>query len=177
MGKLGVERSSDEELVLVAETDACGADAIQVMTGCTFGKGNFFFRDYGKNAFSLFDRRKGAGFRVCLRPKVLETDSEFAGLSEKVRGNKASKMEIERLRELQKERVEKILTADGDTLFKTDRVSEEIPPRAGISKSEVCGTCGEPFKADLTRIIDGKHTCVPCAKIKAREDLEGFLNG
>ncbi len=39
---LQVERDGDEELFAIVETDACGADAIQVITGCTFGKGNFF---------------------------------------------------------------------------------------------------------------------------------------
>ena len=53
MERLGVHRAPDEELVATVETDACGADAIQVMTGCTFGKGNFVFKDYGKHAFSL----------------------------------------------------------------------------------------------------------------------------
>ncbi|MBW2392561.1 MAG: formylmethanofuran dehydrogenase subunit E family protein, partial [Deltaproteobacteria bacterium] len=29
----------DEEVVAVVETDMCGVDAIQSLTGCTFGKG------------------------------------------------------------------------------------------------------------------------------------------
>ena len=61
MERLGVRRAPDEELLAIVETDACGADAIQVMTGCTFGKGNFIFKNYGKHAFSLMDRRKGKG--------------------------------------------------------------------------------------------------------------------
>ena len=40
MGRLNVRKAPDEELLAIVETDACGADAIQVMTGCTFGKGN-----------------------------------------------------------------------------------------------------------------------------------------
>ena len=40
MELLGVGRAPDEELVGTVETDACGVDAIQVMTGCTFGKEN-----------------------------------------------------------------------------------------------------------------------------------------
>ena len=32
---LGEERSEDEELVCIAETDACGVDAILVILGCT----------------------------------------------------------------------------------------------------------------------------------------------
>ena len=35
MRKLGVQRAYDEELVAIAETDACGVDAVQVLTGCT----------------------------------------------------------------------------------------------------------------------------------------------
>src|SRR5271157_3400032 len=64
MERLGVRRASDEELLAIVETDACGADAIQVMTGCTFGKGNFIFKNYGKHAFSLMDRRKRKGVRL-----------------------------------------------------------------------------------------------------------------
>ena len=29
----------DEEVVCVTENDACGVDAVQVLTGCTLGKG------------------------------------------------------------------------------------------------------------------------------------------
>ncbi len=32
--------AEDEEVVAVVETDMCGVDAIQALTGCTFGKGN-----------------------------------------------------------------------------------------------------------------------------------------
>jgi formylmethanofuran dehydrogenase subunit E len=53
MELLNVRKAPDEELLAIVETDACGADAIQVMTGCTFGKGNFVFKNYGKHAFSL----------------------------------------------------------------------------------------------------------------------------
>lgn len=83
MERLGVRRAPDEELVATAETDACGADAIQVMTGCTFGKGNFIFKDYGKHAFSLADRKKGKTVRVCLRPAALPADPEHISLFEK----------------------------------------------------------------------------------------------
>ena len=38
-------RAEDEELITIIETNACSADAIQVLTGCTFGKGNFFHKD------------------------------------------------------------------------------------------------------------------------------------
>lgn len=34
--------SGDEELVCIAENDACGIDAIQVILGCSVGKGKPF---------------------------------------------------------------------------------------------------------------------------------------
>lgn len=50
---LGSRRAPDEELMSVVETDACGADALQVLTGCTLGKGNFVFCDYAKHFFTV----------------------------------------------------------------------------------------------------------------------------
>lgn len=41
-------------VTVVVESDMCGVDAIQVLTGCTFGKGNLIHRDLGKLAFSFF---------------------------------------------------------------------------------------------------------------------------
>ena len=52
----GYVRSADEEIVCVTENDACGVDAIQVLTGCSFGKGNLIYRDRGKQAFSFLNR-------------------------------------------------------------------------------------------------------------------------
>ena len=47
MEKLSVLRAEDEEIVAIVENDACGVDALQCVTGCTFGKGNLIFHDYG----------------------------------------------------------------------------------------------------------------------------------
>ena len=53
-------------MVAISETDMCGVDAIQFLTGCTYGKGNFLHRDYGKMAFSFYDRNTGKGIRALL---------------------------------------------------------------------------------------------------------------
>lgn len=60
MEKLGLsEGSQDEELVCISENDACGVDAIQVITGCTAGKGNLIFHMTGKEAYSFYCRKSG----------------------------------------------------------------------------------------------------------------------
>jgi len=164
MELLNVRKAPDEELLAIVETDACGVDAIQVMTGCTFGKGNFVFKNYGKHAFSLIDRRKGKGVRVCLRPDAFQLDKENLSLSEKVQKDVASAKEIGQFRQLQQERVEKILDTDAESLFKTEEITPEIPDKARIMESGICDFCGEATKIDLLRKIDGKSVCIPCAE-------------
>jgi formylmethanofuran dehydrogenase subunit E len=171
MGRLGARKAPDEELVAIVETDACGADAIQAITGCTFGKGNFLFKNYGKHAFSLMDRRKGKGVRVCLRPDAFKMDRESLSLSERVQKDEASAREIKRYREFQQERVENILKADTESLFKIEEITPEIPAKAAIMDSGICDFCRESTKVDLLRTIDGKKVCIPCA------EKHGFGNG
>jgi formylmethanofuran dehydrogenase subunit E len=164
MERLGVRKAPDEELVAIVETDACGADAIQVMTGCTFGKGNFLFKNYGKHAFSLMDRRKGKGVRVCLRSDAFKADPEYLSLSEKVQNDEASAKEIERYRQLQQGRVQKILDMDAESLFKIEEITPEIPDKARIMKSGICDFCGESAAIDFLREIVGKRICIPWAE-------------
>jgi formylmethanofuran dehydrogenase subunit E len=98
MNALGVSRPKDEELVAIAETNACGVDAIQFITGCTAGKGNLIIHDYGKHAFTFYCRKSNKAVRVVtclegfmpegmnsLRPKVFSghaTEEEKARYQE-----------------------------------------------------------------------------------------------
>jgi len=59
--------SADEEVVAIVETDMCGVDAVQFLTGCTFGKGNLVHLDYGKNAYTFLRRSDGRAIRVSTR--------------------------------------------------------------------------------------------------------------
>jgi formylmethanofuran dehydrogenase subunit E len=161
---IGVERSPDEELVATVETDACGADAIQVMTGCTFGKGNFIFMDHGKHAFSLSDRKQGKTVRVCLRSNALPNDPEHLSLFEKVRNEQATAEEIKLFKQLREERLQNILDAEPESLFTIEEISAEIPPQARITESEVCDRCGEPTMVKHLQDVKGKNVCIPCAR-------------
>ena len=164
MERLGVRRAPDEELLAIVETDACGADAIQVMTGCTFGKGNFIFKNYGKHAFSLADRKRGKAIRVSLRPDAFKANPGYFSISEKIQKNEASAEEIGRFRQFQQERTQKILDANTESLFKIEEIFPDIPPKARIMESGTCDFCGEPTKMDLLCKIDGKRACIPCAQ-------------
>jgi len=110
-------RAEDEEIVAVVETNACGADAVQVLTGCTFGKGNFFFKDYGKQVLTLISRKSGDGIRVALKSGALDLPEEHKQLMGKIRTGQATETEKERFQVLHHERAREILTKPLDGLF------------------------------------------------------------
>jgi len=66
--RLGSRRAEDEELIAIVENDSCAVDSVQVMTGCTFGKGNLFFRDHGKHVYTFALRPSGRAVRVSRKP-------------------------------------------------------------------------------------------------------------
>ena len=59
-----------------SENDACGVDAIQLMLGCSIGKGNLLFHMTGKQAFSFYNLATGKSVRLVLKPKPLDMTPE-----------------------------------------------------------------------------------------------------
>lgn len=145
IGLVEVGRSSqDEEVVAVVETDMCGVDAIQVLMGCTFGKGNLIHLDYGKNAFSFFRRSDGKGIRVVTRPDVFNRpEEEMVRLRGKMDREGLSGEEKARLKELTAAKIKEIMEADLETLFDVTEVSGPIPGKARILDGLLCDACGE----------------------------------
>src|SRR5512142_1422997 len=81
--ELGADRPQDEELVAVVENDSCAADAVQFITGCTFGKGNFIFRDYGKHVYTIYNRRTGKCVRISEDFRGFDEDKRFSELKKR----------------------------------------------------------------------------------------------
>lgn len=155
-------RAEDEELVAIVETDACGADAVQVLTGCTFGKGNFHYRDYGKQAFTLLGRKSGRGLRVCLRPGALEPTARHRQLMERIQRNEATREEQDEFGRLHRQKSREILEKPLEDLFTLKEVCQALPPKARIEPSKPCQVCGEPAMASKIQIRDGKEICRSC---------------
>jgi formylmethanofuran dehydrogenase subunit E len=127
---------SDEMVVCITENDACGVDAVQVMTGCTVGKGNLIFRPTGKMAFSFFDRGKNKSIRVILNPTAFGDD--------------------------RKEKMRWILEAPVEEVFKVGTPEFELPEQARLFASEVCEVCDEAAPEYKMHIQDGKKVCPDC---------------
>jgi formylmethanofuran dehydrogenase subunit E len=90
-----LEKSVDEELVAIVENDSCSLDAVQVVTECTFGKGNLVFRDFGKHVYTFINKDTGDTVRISLRSSVdLEhVDRGWSQLRAKVSPRPASPKE------------------------------------------------------------------------------------
>lgn len=140
--ELGATRSADEELIAIVENDSCAVDAIQSLTGSTFGKGNLFFRDYGKQVYTLGDRKRGEAIRLVVKGSALRHGPE----------DKA-------------ERVQKLLSLPEEEFCTFTKVNLEFPAQARIHKSLECAECGETVMETRARVKNGKPVCIPCAGV------------
>jgi formylmethanofuran dehydrogenase subunit E len=130
--------SPDEDIVCVTENDACGVDAVQVLTGCSLGKGNLIYRDTGKQAFSFFNRTNGKKIRIVFRNNVMDGNEDW-----------------EKLQTF-------ILNAPPDELFDFKEPFFEAPSNAQILTSIVCEGCGESAPEPKIRLQEGKRLCLDC---------------
>ena len=136
MKLLKLRFSDDEQTVCVSENDACGVDAIQVLLGCTAGKGNLLFHITGKQAFSFYKRSTGESVRLVLKPgnKKLPKDEAFAAYQ---------KMQPEEMFDVKETRI-------------------RIPEKARIFASYKCDRCKEVTGANWIRLEGNKKLCPDC---------------
>lgn len=161
--RLSADRAEDEEVVAIVENDACGVDAVQVLTGCTFGKGNFMFLDYGKQAFTFFNRRTGKGVRLALKGDALSSSKTDSAVFEKVRSGQGSEEDVKVYRDSRQEKIHRLLEAPVEDLFDICDAKYDMPPKAVVMSSEACAKCGEPTMP--TKMVDdeGGKICRGCA--------------
>jgi formylmethanofuran dehydrogenase subunit E len=150
----------DEEIVAVVETDMCAVDAIQALTGCTFGKGNLIHRDWGKNAYTFFRRSDGKAVRIAPRDGW-HRSAELEALMAKP-GAELTPAEQARAAQLRTEWELQLLATDPDELFSVTPVIEPMPHRARLHASVHCAECGEQAMETRVRKLAGRDLCLPC---------------
>jgi formylmethanofuran dehydrogenase subunit E len=163
MKALGVQRPKDEELVAIAETNACGVDAIQVVTGCTAGKGNLIIHDWGKHVFTFYCRKTDKAVRVvtCL-DEFMPRKAEMDVLRPKVFSGEATGEEREQFYGMMAQVSQAILGAPSEKVVRIEEVPMKPPEKARIFRSIPCDCCGEMVADAKTREVDGKRVCMPC---------------
>ena len=133
---LKLEFSEDEQVVCISENDACGVDAIQVMLGCSIGKGNLLFHMRGKQAFSFYNRKTGASVRLVLktRPEGMTKQESFAYYQ----------------------------SCQPEEMFDVKEATLALPEAARLFDSYVCDCCGETTGTNWIRLAGDKKFCLDC---------------
>jgi formylmethanofuran dehydrogenase subunit E len=150
MSGLGLDRSGDEEVVAIVENDACGVDALQYVAGCTFGKGNLVFRDYGKNVYTLFSRKSGLGMRVVFHGR---------GVPEGLREDRSAYADF-------------LMYCPEEAIIELQPVAYDMPASAKIRNSVMCPGCSELVMESRLQQVNGRSLCIPCSKLEGcRQDI------
>ena len=140
LAALSERKAEDEEVVAIVENAACGVDALQFLTGCTFGKGNLIFHDYGKSVYTLFSRKTQQGVRVAWRGGSVSPD--IADDREAV--------------------TDWILHVPASEALEIQLVEIDEPEKARIHESVRCDVCGERVMATRIRKFENQTLCIPC---------------
>lgn len=156
------KKASDEDIVAIVENNSCAVDAVQVMTGCTFGKGNLIFKDYGKQVYTFIKRPSGKAIRISIDwTPPPETEKEKEMWRRYMKGERSNAvLKAVHLRKTNK--IESILKTSDKDLFKIKHVEMPLPDEAKIYPSLRCEKCGEKTMEPRLRVKNGKMVCMPC---------------
>jgi formylmethanofuran dehydrogenase subunit E len=160
---LDVGPSQDEEIVAIVENDSCAVDAVQVLLGCTFGKGNLIFRDWGKQVFTFLSRNTGRALRVSFLGPV-PGHEERKQLRHKIDAGTATAEDKQRLRELRDDAVAKLISRDSRDLFAVREIRAELPPKTVPVSTRPCHECGEYTMVSRMIQKNDHLLCAECAQ-------------
>jgi formylmethanofuran dehydrogenase subunit E len=167
MQALDVKHAPDGQLTALVEIDrnhcsTCFADGVQVVTGCTFGKGNIRSLGYGKFALTLIDNKTGRSVRVVATPEAMRRSQESEFIKFRKNGVPASQVDEKLVEPL----IDQVLSEKTEVLFKVEPIKEmKLPPMAPHAfDTIICAECGEVTVERYARVKHGKIVCQPCAE-------------
>ena len=158
---LGVDPDKDEELLAVVENDSCAVDAIQAILGCTFGKGNLVFRDYGKQVYTIASRESGRAIRITQIYGSMDSPESKRFRQLKSMACLSPKEENE-LEDLLAVLFEQIMSKPFNELFKWQETGMPEVEKAAILPSIECQICGEGVMQSRASTTDRGLICPTC---------------
>ena len=155
-------RARDEELVAIVENNSCAVDAIQLICGCTFGKGNLIYKDFGKQVYTFIRRPHSEAVRIAVKWEAPPEDPETAVMwTRYIEGDRSPEVTAV-VQDRKARKMNLILAEDDAKLFEIKRIKAEMPEPAMIYKSITCASCGEKVMEPRTKMVEGKLVCLPC---------------
>jgi formylmethanofuran dehydrogenase subunit E len=157
-------RARDEELVAIVENNSCAVDAIQLICGCTFGKGNFIFKDFGKQVYTFIRRSQPEALRIAVKWEPPADDPETEAMWKRYSEGDRSSEVTTVVQDRKARRMKSVLETADSELFDIKRIIMEMPEPAKIYKSMTCASCGEKVMEPRTREVNGRVVCIPCSQ-------------
>ena len=168
MAILGCERlgiydpKSSKRLITFVETDRCGTDAVQTVTGCTLGKRTLKFVDYGKLAATFLDTDTGRAVRIAARESARDAALRFA--PDEADAHAAQL------------RAYKALPADDLFSVREVRATLAEAELPGRSRARVvCTACGEGVSNGRELSVAGRTVCRACAGVPYYDEVEAAV--
>ncbi len=165
MNKLGAERSKDGQLLAILELGedhcaTCFADGIQVITGCTFGKGNIKKLHYGKWGLTLVNKKTKKAVRVTPKAEAMMSNKKTEFFTKyRMLGIPASEVPDEVVEPL----VVKVMNAPEEMIMTISEVFDyELPEKKDSFAGFVCDICGEMVVEKYGRVLGDKKVCQDC---------------
>ncbi len=167
MNKLGVERSQDKTLLALVELGDdhcahCFGDGVQMITGCTFGKGNLRQLGYGKFGLTLVDKTTGRAVRVVPRAEALMQTRQTPFFQEyRMKGVPLSRVPARVVDPL----IEQVLGApEQQQLIVSEVFDYRVESRSESFDAFVCDRCGEMVVETYGRVVGDRKVCIPCQR-------------
>ncbi len=165
MNALAVPRAKDKDLLAIVELGDdhcahCFADGVQMITGCTFGKGNIRKVAYGKFGLTLVERATGRAVRVVPRGAAQAKMKESRFFKEfREKGVPASRVPDEIVEPM----IEQVMSAPQDQLLSMGtEFRVEAEKKTESFATRLCDSCGEMVVDRYLRVLGEKRVCIPC---------------
>jgi len=167
LNALGVERAADGQLLALVELGeehcaTCLADGVQMITGCTFGKGNIKKLNYGKWGVTLVEVASRRAVRVTPRAEAMLANKQTSFFKDyREKGVPASQVPPEVVHPV----VYRVMGAPAKQLLSVGPVfSHPVERHPHSFAIMVCAECGEMMVEGYARLVGERQVCIPCRK-------------
>lgn len=167
MREMGDQMKNMKEVAALVGNETCALDAIQEVTGCTFGKRNLYLTRVGKPVYILQNTKTGRGVRAyCTYWDTFDHD-ELRRLRKEAAAPSASPEQKAAFQKLTDDKIREILSAPESELFSITRITLPSPPKSGKYDAAPCGRCGEHTDVALLKKEGEASLCKECLEATA----------
>ena len=152
-------------LSVIAQNRTSALDAIQHLTGCTFGNQRLVVEDFGKHRYMFILNSSNRALEIAMKPIHFQYESAYFELEKKVSRNGGTIQEVSRLQGLINAWVHWLTSMEDRDLFSVTETRREPPSAEACSKYLRCTQCGDLVQASRARTLGTATVCRPCARL------------